>query len=109
MINPIDEYGQKYINSRQNSDPRPSLLSQAEKKIKNARICLIIVGVLTMAVAIISYNFIYEDESLILQLIDVAIGMLYIALALWVNKKPRIAVLCGLILYISTFVWGKFN
>jgi len=100
----MDEYGQKYIDSRKEIDPREVLLFKVENKVKNAKMWLIIVGIFTIALALYYYFFRYDQQNLLSTGIDCFIGILFIGLAFWVNKKPYMAVLSGLILYISLIV-----
>lgn len=106
----MDDYGQKYIDSRKEIDPREVLLFKIENKVKNAKMWLFIVGGFTIALALFYFFFRYDRLNVLSTVIDCSIGLVYIGLAFFVNKKPYIAVLVGLILYISTIIiTGLFN
>ena len=100
----MDDYGQKYIDSRKEIDPREILLFKVENKVKNAKMWLIIVGVFTIGLALFYYIFRYDQQNLLATGVDSFIGLIFIGLAFWVNKKPYMAVLSGLILYLSLIV-----
>lgn len=100
----MDDYGQRYIDSRKEIDPREILLFKVESKVKNAEMWLFIVGGFTIALALFYFFFRYDRLNVLSTVIDCTIGLVYIGLAFFVNKKPYTAVLVGLILYISTIV-----
>ncbi len=100
----MDDYGQRYIDSRKEIDPREILLFKVESKVKNAKMWLFIVGGFTIALALFYFFFRYHQLNVLSTVIDCTIGLVYIGLAFFVNKKPYTAVLVGLILYISTIV-----
>ncbi len=100
----MDDYGQRYIDSRKEIDPREILLFKVESKVKNAKMWLFIVGGFTIALALFYFFFRYDRLNVLSTVIDCTIGLVYIGLAFFVNKKPYTAVLVGLILYISTIV-----
>lgn len=103
---PIDIYGQKYINERNEVDPRERLLFKAEGRVKNAKMWLILVGAFTIILAVVYYFSIYHQTNLLATGIDAFVGAIFIALALWVDKKPRMATLFGLILYLIVVLVG---
>ncbi len=109
MAGPIDEYGQRYIDSRKDIDPREQILFKAEGRVKNARLWLILVGCFTIILAIVYYFGIYNQTNMLATAIDASIGFVFIGLALWVNKKPRVATLCGLILYCFVVLIGAIS
>ena len=100
----MDDYGQKYIDSRKEIDPREVLLFKVENKVKNAKMWLFIVGGFSIALALFNFFFRYDQLNVLSTVIDCAIGLVYIGLAFLVNQKPYTAVLTGLILYISTIL-----
>mgnify|MGYP003376590335 CR=1 FL=1 len=100
----MDDYGQRYIDSRKEIDPREILLFKVESKVKNAKMWLFIVGGFTIALALFYFFFRYHQLNVLSTVIDCTIGLVYIGLAFFVNKKPYTAVLVGLILYITTIV-----
>lgn len=106
MAGPIDEYGQRYIDSRKDTDPREGILHKAENRIKNAKLWLILVGCFTILLSVIYYFTVQNQTNLLASVIDASIGFIFIGLALWVDKKPRVATLCGLIFYIVTIIIG---
>ena len=73
----------------------------ADQKIKSARNVLYV-----MAGIILLFGFInfFRDQDVALLISSVVIGIIYLALGSWTSKKPMIAILLGLLLYITNII-----
>jgi hypothetical protein len=73
----------------------------ADKKIKSARNVLYVMAGITVLFGVI-YYFIEQDIALLVT--NVLLGMIYLVLGFWTSKKPLVAILLGLLLYLTTII-----
>lgn len=93
----MDAYEQAYLEKQANQDPREKLLKKAEKKIRDARIILIIIGALMIISSLALYflnKFPLGDT-----LFNAIYGSLFFVLALLVKKYPKPVTAIGIAMY----------
>lgn len=73
----------------------------AKKKIKSAKNTLYVLSGVMAVFGFIQYTV---HESIYALGIDFALSLVYLALAFWTDTKPLIAVLIGLLLYLTIIV-----
>ncbi len=71
----------------------------ADKKIKSARNTLYAISGLTFAVGLFLY---FQNKDLYLLVTNFSLCIAYLGLAFWSSKKPLMALLIGLLLYLTT-------
>ncbi len=74
---------------------------EAKEKIKSARNTLYVLSGIMAVFGFIQYGF---HESVVALGIDFGLSLIYLALAFWTDSKPLIAVLIGLLLYLTLIV-----
>jgi len=73
----------------------------AEEKINSARNTLFVIGGVIMLFGFINF---FSDNDMATLIVNVIICAIYILLGFWTKQKPLIALLLGLLLYITTVV-----
>lgn len=73
----------------------------AEEKINSARNTLFVIGGVVMLFGFINF---YIDEDNTKLIVNFIICAIYILLGFWTKQKPLVALLLGLLLYITTVV-----
>ena len=74
---------------------------EADKKIKSARNTLYVLAGITILFSTIQF-FSHQDTATLIT--GYILGVIYILLGSWTSKKPLMAVLLGLLLYVTTIV-----
>ena len=80
---------------------RKRLLTDAQRKIKNAKIALIVIGAFYMLVALL-YVFAYDDAATAIA--NAFVGILYFILVVWCERQPFTSILTGFVIYISFII-----
>lgn len=75
----------------------------ADKKIKSARNVLFVMAGIVLLFGIISF---FGDQDIAVLVTNVVLGIIYLALGSWTSKKPLVAILLGLLLYLTTIIIG---
>lgn len=75
--------------------------SEANRKIKNARTTLYVISVITFLFGLISFSGELGSALLTVSFIQ---SIIYLILGFWSNKKPLIALLMGLFLYLTVII-----
>ncbi|MGB6268617.1 MAG: hypothetical protein WBF67_06345 [Olleya sp.] len=86
-------YAKRVMNKRKNSD--------AKQKIKSARNTLYVIAGFVILFGLFVY---YQNDDMPVLIVNVIIGCIYIFLGSWSEEKPLVALLLGLLLYITTIV-----
>ncbi|WP_299098523.1 zinc ribbon domain-containing protein [uncultured Winogradskyella sp.] len=73
----------------------------ADKKIKSARNVLYIIAGVTM---LFGFIFFFTDQDASVLVTNVVLGIIYLLLGSWTSKKPLVAILLGLLLYLTTII-----
>ncbi|WP_296378014.1 hypothetical protein [Winogradskyella sp.] len=73
----------------------------ADKKIKSARNTLYVMAGITIVFATIAF-FVNQDSATLIT--SFILGVIYLLLGSWTSKKPLIAILLGLFLYLTTII-----
>lgn len=84
-------FGKRAMQKNQNID--------AADKVKSARNTLF---VLSGAITVFSFLGYYTNNDITALSINLILAVIYLALAFWSEKKPMMALLMGLLLYITT-------
>lgn len=93
----MDAYEQAYLENKAQEDPREKLLKKAERKIRDARIILIIIGafMLVGSLALYLINKFPSGDTIF----NAIYGSLFFVLALLVKKYPKPITAIGIALY----------
>ncbi|WGD36119.1 zinc ribbon domain-containing protein [Olleya sp. YS] len=86
-------YAKRVINKRKTSD--------AKRKIKSARNILYVIAGFIMLFGIFMY---FKDGDFPVLVVNIVIGGIYIFLGSWSEQRPLVALLLGLLLYLTTVV-----
>jgi len=81
-------------------------LTKAQHKVRNAAATLYVIAGFTALYGLIVGLGMQEDVSLMIG--NIVIAILYLVLGLWSQEKPFIAILCGLILFITFILLNAF-
>ncbi|MBV7268788.1 hypothetical protein [Winogradskyella luteola] len=73
----------------------------ADKKIKSARNVLYVMAGITLVFGIISF---FNNQDIAVLVTNVILGVIYLALGSWTSQKPLVAILLGLLLYLTTVI-----
>ena len=73
----------------------------ADKKIKSARNVLYVMAGITF---LWGFIFFIGDQDVAVLVTNVVLGIIYLVLGSWTSKKPLVAILLGLLLYITTII-----
>lgn len=73
----------------------------AGKKIRSARNVLYVMAGFFLIIGFINF---FANQDLAILISCVVIGIIYLALGSWTSKKPMIAILLGLLFYITTII-----
>lgn len=73
----------------------------AGEKINSARNTLYVIAALSFVFGLIFY---FSSKDILVLITNIILAVLYVALGLWSSKKPLMALLLGLVLYITTIV-----
>jgi len=73
----------------------------AEGKIKSARNTLYVIAGVILVVGLIAY---LSNKDLFALGTNFALSFIYLLLASWTSKKPLMAILLGLLLYVTTII-----
>ena len=84
-------YARRAVQKNKNND--------AEEKIKSARTTLYVIAGAALVFGLIFY---FNDKDLFALATNFVLFFLYLVLASWSSKKPLMALLLGLLLYITT-------
>ena len=80
-------------------------LRDSQKRIKSAANTLYIIAALFFVAALIKDG---NDDNKTLMLINMVVALVYVALGFWSKQKPFVALLAGLIFYVSLNVLNAF-
>ncbi|MBC8048451.1 MAG: hypothetical protein H7Y00_16750 [Fimbriimonadaceae bacterium] len=103
MIDPNSPQAQQYINSMETAEYKEILLADAEKKVSESRTALYAIAGLSVVGGVVSY-FIDKVTGLDILIGSLIIALVFLVLAFFVNKKPKLCVLTGLILYCTLLI-----
>ncbi|WP_179009170.1 zinc ribbon domain-containing protein [Winogradskyella forsetii] len=73
----------------------------ADKKIKSARNVLYVIAGITILAGLFYF---FRDQDIAILVTNVILGIIYLVLGSWTSKKPLIAILLGLFLYLTTII-----
>lgn len=73
----------------------------AAQKIKSARNVLYVMAGIVLVFGFFSF---FKDQDVALLVTNVILGVIYLLLGSWTSKKPLVAILLGLFLYLTTIV-----
>ncbi|MBO6880340.1 hypothetical protein [Winogradskyella sp.] len=73
----------------------------AGKKIRSARNVLYVMAGIIILFGVVSF---FNDQDIALLISNVIVGIIYLALGSWTSKKPLVAILLGLLLYLTTII-----
>ncbi len=93
----MDAYEQAYLDNKAKEDPREKLLKKAEKKIRDARIILIIIGAFMIVGSLALY--LINKAALSDTVFNGIYGSLFLVLALLVKKYPKPVTAIGIAMY----------
>ena len=86
-------YGRRAMQKNKNID--------AEEKIKSARTTLYVIAGATLVFGLIFY---FSNKDLFTLATNFVVFFIYLLLASWSTKKPLMALLLGLLLYLTTII-----
>lgn len=86
-------YAKRVMNKRKNNN--------AAEKIKSARNTLYVIAGIVLVFGLFLY---FQDSDVGALLINVIVGFIYVILGSWSNRKPLVALLLGLLLYLTVIV-----
>lgn len=91
------------INSMETKEYKEILLSEAEKKLNRVKFILYAIAIVQLVLGLYYY---FQNEALNMEvlIIQSVVAALFFGLAFLVNKKPRIAVISALVLYLSLLI-----
>ncbi len=85
------------ISSMETEAYKEILIAQAFRKLKTVKVILFVIAAVQLILGLVYYfNGTFELDGALIQLI---IALIFFGLALLVDKKPRVAVISGLVLY----------
>ena len=73
----------------------------ADQKIKSARNVLYVIAGIILVFGFISF---FSDQDVAVLVTNVILGAIYLVLGSWTSKKPMVAILLGLLLYLTTII-----
>lgn len=73
----------------------------ADKKIKSARNVLYVMAGITF---LFGFIYFFQDQDIAILVTNVVLGLIYLVLGSWTSKKPLVAILLGLLLYLTTII-----
>lgn len=86
-------YAKRVMDKRKSKD--------AEKKIKSARTTLYVIAGIIM---VFGFFIFLSSKDVTALIINIIVGVIYIVLGTWSKHKPLIALLLGLLLYLTIIV-----
>lgn len=93
----MNSYEQDYLDKKASEDPRKAILLKAERKVKDARLILYILGGIML---LFGFLFYFLEKMLLLDFIfNIVYGVVFFVLAFFVERYPKPIIITSIVLY----------